>query len=85
MQPSENAEDLLGVFGLNSDAVVLDGEIEVRPAALGFDVDERRFATAVLDRVADQILKDLNEPDLVRSNRGKLCRVMEAPFSWMEA
>src|SRR5438309_1111642 len=69
MEPLENAEDLLSVLGLDADSVVPYREEPFAGPPLGIHTDPGRlFRTAVLDRVTDQVLEQLNQAGLVRAN-----------------
>src|SRR5579862_6549261 len=65
MQALENAEDLLGIFRLDPDAVVAHGEQPVYGPAFCSDVNLGWIRTAILDSVANQVLQELHELDFM--------------------
>ena len=58
VQPLENDENAIEVFGLNANAVVLDRKTPFAGLVPGPDVDSRRLLAAEFDGVADEILKN---------------------------
>src|SRR3990172_4038740 len=61
VQALENDEKLPAVFGRDPDAVVDDRETTLTRLPACFDSHPRRMLLAELDRVADQILKQLHK------------------------
>jgi len=55
----EHLEDTIHVLGINTDPFVPNGYAPLAPLALGRDVYPRGIVTAVLDRVAQEVLKHL--------------------------
>ncbi len=71
VQPLEDLEDPLPVLGRDADAIVAHREDPLLTGPLGRDVDARR-AVAELQRVADQVLEELDELDRVGEHRGQV-------------
>src|ERR1043166_1976404 len=67
----ENAKNLIVVFGRNADTVILHRDDPLSVLLLRADFDVWRVTGAVLDCVADQILKHLNQLHLVPVDRRK--------------
>src|SRR5262249_26844464 len=69
VKPLEGHEDLLAVFRLDSDSVVLHGELHAGTFPGHGNVDNGRPAPAILDGVADEVLEKRDEMRLVRLQR----------------
>src|SRR5580698_8328622 len=65
MQPFEDNENLLVVLGRNSHAIVGYGETPVAIQFLRRDMNLRGGVGTVFDRIADQVLQQLNEMGLL--------------------
>src|SRR6185437_12306579 len=59
VQALEDDKDALGILSVEADAVVRNGEQILRTVPLRADTHQRRRVATELDRVADQVLKDL--------------------------
>ena len=72
VQPLEDDEDALEVFGLHADAVVLHREYPMALVTAHADVDSRRLLAAEFDGVADEVLEQLRQLGGVRFHDRKL-------------
>jgi len=70
MQTFEEAEDLFRELRLNSDPVIRHGENAPAISFVGRNMDTRNLPTAILNRVADQVLKNLRQTALMNRNDG---------------
>jgi hypothetical protein len=71
VQSLEHSENLVEVLRFDSDAIVLHRDDPSAPAIPGSrDMYPGHFATLVLDGIADEILKQLNQLHVVRKNDG---------------
>ena len=71
MQALEHLEDPLEVARLDADAIVTYREMPVRPLAGRADVDAGRLRAAVLQRIADQVVEQLQELGPVTQQAGQ--------------
>src|SRR6185437_13057062 len=72
VQALEDTENALAFVRLKAAAVVADGEPPMATLALGGDMNSGRlFLTAILDRVADQILENTHDLGGMRVNFGQ--------------
>src|SRR5258708_2601923 len=72
VQTTEEVEDLVGELHLEADPIITDAELVIRILLLGGDLDVRRLCAAVLESVADEILKELGHLQRARRHGGKL-------------
>jgi hypothetical protein len=71
METLEDAKHLLGILGLDSDAIVFDRNQPFVAAAPSRDTNSRRYLRLrVLDRVDRQVLKQARELDWIALNTG---------------
>jgi hypothetical protein len=59
VQALEDLEDAVGIAGVDSDAVILDGKQPVRTSIGGGDVNSKGGWSAELDGVANEVLEQL--------------------------
>lgn len=69
MQSLEHFEDALSVLRIDTDSIVADAEFPLRPFPCREDAYARRFAAAVLERIADQVLQQQNDLRAIAVNR----------------
>src|SRR5579884_2418373 len=67
----EYSEYLLVIAGVDPHAVILERKLPVVFVLLRRDVDSRRHLAAVLDRIADQVLKHLTQLHEIGCHRGQ--------------
>src|SRR5208283_2752217 len=67
VQAPEHAEHSAGVLRIDADSVVPHGEQPPFPVSYRRDVDSWRFLASVLNRVGNEVLKDLCQHDLFGS------------------
>src|SRR3954465_572415 len=72
VQSREDSEDAGLVFTRNTDAVVLDGEHEITVSGFGRHVNHWFSFVPILDRISDQILQQLCQPDRIVNDRRQL-------------
>src|SRR5687767_2352591 len=72
MQPLEQTKNPVKVLRIDADPVVLDRKQPLRSGILdGADMDLRDGVAVILDRVADEVLKQLNQLRFIRQNAGE--------------
>ena len=85
MQASEYVEDLILELRVDADAVVADGELPILSVTADVQVNLRRRFTAELQRVAQQVLKQLGQLEQVGPDGRQLAmrdfgsRFLDAP------
>ena len=72
VQAFERREDLLGVFGLDADPVVLYSENQLPVSALCRQVNVRSLGARELQRIREQVLIELRQHGSVSPHLGKL-------------
>jgi len=68
----KKSKDLLLIFSGYSHAVVLNAKYPIPTPQLGPDVDLKRIAPAIPDRISNQVLEKLLQLKLVKINRRQI-------------
>jgi hypothetical protein len=69
METLEKTEDAIGILGVDPNSVIGHGEYAPAVAFLGCDMDTANLLTAILDGIANQVLKQLAEARFMNRNR----------------
>lgn len=67
MQPLKNREDLIGVLHIHVDAVIFYGKLPRVPSSIELRINLylRRLLISELDRIAEEVLEELDELCLI--------------------
>src|SRR5579862_3374262 len=71
VQPLEDAENLLVIFRVDTEAVVRHRKAPEAVSPFRRYMNPRRASAAILERVADEVLKELDEMGLITGYRGQ--------------
>ena len=72
MQALEESENLLRILRFDPNPIISHGEYAPAVPLVCSDVDTRNLLTAILDGVANQVLKQLGKPAFMDSNHRQL-------------
>jgi hypothetical protein len=61
VQAPERLKDSFGIFRIETDAVIRDTDHTLVGIEFGRNADIRRFRSAILERILDEVLKELYE------------------------